>query len=166
MWGVAFSDWCVWFFVKYWQDGFTKIQTHAMTRWCVAFFGLVRLVLCKILARWVYKIQTHAMWLRCFFSDWRVWFFVKYWQDKMGLQRYKRTRCDALLCFGLVRLVLCKILARWVYKDTNARDDTMMRHLANILPLYKRIHPKKKATHRHVIACVCIIVNQPSATRP
>jgi hypothetical protein len=24
------SDWRVWFFVKYWQDGFTEIQTHAM----------------------------------------------------------------------------------------------------------------------------------------
>ncbi len=54
------SDWFVWFFVKYLQDGFTKLQTHAMTRWCVAFFGLVRLVLCKIFARWVYKIQTHT----------------------------------------------------------------------------------------------------------
>ncbi len=31
--------------------------------------------------------------------------------------------------------------------------------LANILPLYKRINPKNKATHRHVIACVCIVVN-------
>ncbi len=29
-----FSDWCVWFFVKYLQDGFTKIQTHTMTRRC------------------------------------------------------------------------------------------------------------------------------------
>ena len=36
----------------------------------------------------------------------------------MGIPKYKRTRWhdEALLCFGLVRLVLCKILARWVYK--------------------------------------------------
>ncbi len=33
---------------------------------------------------------------------------------------------DALLGFGLVRLVLCKIFARWVYNNTNARSDTTM----------------------------------------
>jgi hypothetical protein len=31
--------------------------------------------------------------------------------------------------------------------------------VANILPRYKRTNPKKKATHRRVIACVCIFVN-------
>ncbi len=68
---LLFSDWCVCIGVNYLQDGFTKIQTHAMTWRCVAFvFGLVRLVLGKILfARWVYK-NTNArndMTMRCFF---------------------------------------------------------------------------------------------------
>ena len=66
------------------HDGFPKIQTHAITWRGVAFVsGLVRLVLCKILARWVYQ-NTNArddMTRRCFVSDWCVWFFVKYWQD-------------------------------------------------------------------------------------
>ncbi len=33
-----FVDWCVCIGVKYLQDGFTTIQTHAMTRRCVALF--------------------------------------------------------------------------------------------------------------------------------
>jgi hypothetical protein len=42
----------------------------------------------------------------------------------MGLQKYKRMRC---VVFGLVRLCLCKIFARRVYKNTNARNDMTMR---------------------------------------
>jgi hypothetical protein len=37
---VAFSDWCVCIEVKYLQDGFTPIQTHAMTWRCVAYFRI------------------------------------------------------------------------------------------------------------------------------
>jgi hypothetical protein len=68
------------------------------------FFGLVRLVLCKIFARWVYKnANAHDdTMMRCCF-------------------------------FGLVRLVLCKIFARWVYKNTNAHDDTTLRSFVSDL---------------------------------
>ncbi len=48
---------CVCIFVNYLQDGFTKYLTMR----CVFFSGLVRLYRGKIFARWVYKIQTHAM---------------------------------------------------------------------------------------------------------
>ncbi len=58
---LLFSKQCVCIFVKYLQDGFTKIQTHAMTWRCVAFFGWVRLYLCKIFARWVYN-NTNTRW--------------------------------------------------------------------------------------------------------
>ncbi len=117
-----FSDWCVCFFVKYWQDGFTKIQTPAMTWRGVAFcFGLVRLFLCKILQDGLQK-NKRAQWhddALLFVSDWCVCFFVKYWQDGFTkIQTQAMTwRCVAF-CFGLVRLYLCKILARWVYNDT------------------------------------------------
>ncbi len=92
---VAFySDSCVCIFVKCLQDGFTKIQTHAMTRRCVAFlFGFVRLYLCKVFARWVYKNYKRTRWHEdalLFYSDSCVCIFVKYL--KMGLQKYKRTR--------------------------------------------------------------------------
>ncbi len=80
------SDWCVCIGVKYWQDGFTPIQTHAMTWWwCVAFFfGLVRLYRGKIFARWVYpytNARDDMTMMRCFFSDWCVCIGVKYLQD-------------------------------------------------------------------------------------
>ncbi len=76
------SDW------KYLQDGLKKIQTHAMTRRCVAFcFGLVRLYRGKIFARWVYK-NTNARKLTQWqddallvVSDWCVCIEVKYLQD-------------------------------------------------------------------------------------
>jgi hypothetical protein len=66
---ALFSDGCVCILVKYLQDGFTIIQTHAMTSSDDAFL---------------------------FFSDGRRW----------------------------TRLYLCKIFARWVYNNTNARNDT------------------------------------------
>ncbi len=70
-----------------------EIQTHAMTRRCVAFFvGLRRLYLCKLFAKMVYKIQTHAMTRRCvaFLSDWCVCIFVNYLQR--WVYKYKRRR--------------------------------------------------------------------------
>jgi hypothetical protein len=89
--------------VKYLQDGFTNIQTHAMSlcrsHWrCVAFcVGLVRLYLGKIFARWVYKIQTHAMTWRCVaYSDWCVCFFVTYLQDG-----FTKIQTHALRCFRI-----------------------------------------------------------------
>ncbi len=78
------SDGCVCIFVKYLPDGFTKIQTHAMTHddalRCV---GWMRLYRGKIFARWVYP-YTNArddMTMRCFVSDGCVCIFVKYLQD-------------------------------------------------------------------------------------
>ncbi len=49
----------------------------------------------------------------------------------MGLQQYKRTQWhdDALLVVGAMRLYRGKIFARWVYNNTNARNDMMMRCL-------------------------------------
>jgi hypothetical protein len=61
----------------------------------------MRLVLCKIVARWVYN-NTNArddMTMRWFFSDEWHW----------------------------MRLYRGKIFASWVYKNTNARDDMTMR---------------------------------------
>ncbi len=77
-----FSDWCVWFFVKYLQDGFTKYKRT--------------------------RLHDDAL---LFFSDWCVWFFVKYLQDGFTKYKRTRGHDDALLYFGLVRLVLCKIFA-------------------------------------------------------
>jgi hypothetical protein len=37
------------------------------------------------------------------------------------------THDDALLWFRMDAFVFCKIFARWVYKNTNARDDMTMR---------------------------------------
>jgi hypothetical protein len=37
---------------------------------------------------------------------------------------------------GLVRLFLGKIFARWVYKNTNARDDTTMRCFFGLVRLF------------------------------
>ncbi len=95
---LLFSDGCVCIGVKYLQDGFTPIQTHAMTLRCVAFFGLVRLYLCNIFARWFYTNTNarDAMTLRCavLFSDWCVCiFFVKYLQDGFTkIQTHAMTR--------------------------------------------------------------------------
>ncbi len=93
-------DGCVCIGVKYLQDGFTKLQTHAMTwrRRCVAFL-----------------------------LDGCVCIFVKYLQDGFTEIQMTWRRCVAFSS-GWMRLYLSKIFARWVYKDTNARDDmTTMR---------------------------------------
>ncbi len=81
------SERCVCIFVTYLQDGFTKLQTRAMKRRCVAFV-----------------------------VDWCVCIFVTYLQD--GFTKRKRTQWhdDALLFVGTMRLYLCKLFARWVYK--------------------------------------------------
>jgi hypothetical protein len=159
-----FPKQCVCIFVKYLQDGFTIIQTHAMTRRrCVAFlFKAMRLYRGKIFARWVYN-NTNARddtTMRCFFSKPCVCIFVKYLQDGFTkiqthamtwrrhallfsskpcvcievkslqdgftiIQTHAMTwRRHALLFFKAMRLYLCKIFARWVYNNTNARDDT------------------------------------------
>ena len=123
------SDGCACIFVKYLQDGFTIIQTHEMTRRCVAFFKAMRLYLCKIFARWVYK-NTNARndaTMRCFFVR-IVCIFVKYLQDGFTkIQTRSMTRRCVAFLFGWMRLYLCKIFARWVYNNTNALNDTTMR---------------------------------------
>jgi hypothetical protein len=90
----------------------------------------MRLHLCEILARWVYK-NTNARddtTMRCFCSG-----LVRLYRGKIFARWvYKNTNaCDdttmRCFCFGLVRLHLCKIFARWVYKNTNACDDTTRR---------------------------------------
>jgi hypothetical protein len=80
------------------RESATFFVRHNDDEALLGFFGLVRLNLSKLFARWVYK-NTNArddMTMRCF-------------------------------CFGLVRLYLSKLFARWVYKNTNARDDMTMR---------------------------------------
>jgi hypothetical protein len=62
------------------------------------FVGLMRLYLCKLFARWVYKIQTHAMTRRC------VAFVV-----------------------GTMRLYRGKTICKMGLQNTNARNDTTMR---------------------------------------
>jgi hypothetical protein len=104
--------------------------------------GWMRLYLCKIFARWVYK-NTNArdespVTRRCvaFFPGWMRLYLCKIFSRWV----YKNTNAvapmtssdDALLLFldavlfvsGWMRLYLCKIFARWVYKNTNARDES------------------------------------------
>ncbi len=184
-----FQDGCVCIFVKYLQDGFTKIQMHAMSRpWhddALLFFldGCV-CIFVKYFQDGFIKIQTQwrrwhrltmrcfCFWMRCFlFQDGCVCIFVKYLQDgftkiqthamsrpwqstespifdapfrsengvscphernKIGdsvLWPVTRRRCVAFFP-GWMRLYLCKIFARWVYKNTNARDDIVWRCVA------------------------------------
>ena len=93
-----------------------KIHTHAMTRWCVAFFGWMRLYLCKIFARCAYK-NTHAraMTWRWHLRDECVCIFVKYLQDAFTkIHTHAMTaRCVAL---SRVRRAVFKGLRRAVLK--------------------------------------------------
>jgi hypothetical protein len=123
-----FSDGCVCIEVTYLQDGFTKIQTHEMTRRCVAFFfsdGCV-CIFVTYLQDGFTNIQTHAMTRRCaaIFIRWMRLYLLKTFA-RWGLQKYKRT----FFFLRLMRLYLSKIFARWVYKHTNARNDTTIRCL-------------------------------------
>ncbi len=78
----------------------------------------------------------------------------------MGLQKYKRMRC---VVFGLVRLYIGKIFARWVYKNTNARNDMTMRCFFGLVRwyrgkifarwVYKNTNARNDMTMRW---CVCI----------
>jgi hypothetical protein len=47
------------YFVKYWQDGLTKLPLIPLQR-CVALSSLM-LVFCKILARWAYKVAIETI---------------------------------------------------------------------------------------------------------
>ncbi len=117
---------CVCIGVKYLQDGFTKLQKHAMTwRRCVAvFYGWLRLYRGKIFARWVYKTtnaRDDMTTMRCFFwtdafvsfkniLDGCVCIGVKYLQDGFTkLQTHAMTwrviDDDALLFFWMVAFV-------------------------------------------------------------
>ncbi len=159
-----------WVYQKYKRTrlGLPKIQTHAMrwvyqkykrTRWdddALLCFGLVHLYLSKRFARWVYKIQTHAMTWRCvaLFSDWCVCILVNYF-CKMGLQKYKRTRRDddTLLFFS----DWCVCI--FVKQNTNARDDTTMRCFVSdwcvcILVNYLQDVFTKMQTHATTRRCV------------
>ncbi len=95
------SDWCVCILVKYLQDGFTQIQTHAMTRRrCVALFRI------GAFARLVYQntnARDDTTTMRCFVSDWCVCFLVKYLPDgftKIQTHAMTRRRCVALFRIG------------------------------------------------------------------
>jgi hypothetical protein len=95
-----FLDGCVCIEVKYWQDVFTPIQTHAMTWRCVAF--VLDGFFVKYLQDKFRKIQTHAMTRRCvaFLLDGCVYIFVKYLQDGFTpIQTHAMTwrRCVAFL---------------------------------------------------------------------
>ncbi len=87
----------------------------------------------------------------------------------MGLPKYKRTpwHDDALLCFS--DLLLCKIFARWVYQNTNARNDMTMRcfvvgsmrlYLGKIFArwVYQNTNARNDTTMRCLLSarCVCI----------
>jgi hypothetical protein len=81
-----FPDWCVCIGVKYLQDGFTKIQTHAMQRAnfanrCAAY-GWCRW---RQATGWCGGVSSTALatmtMMCCFFSDWCVCIGVKYLQD-------------------------------------------------------------------------------------
>jgi hypothetical protein len=91
---LFWSERCVCILVNYLQDGFTKIQTHAMTRRCVAFLvGTMRLYLGKLFARWVYKntnARKDTTMRFLFLSERCVCILVNYLQD--GFTKYKRTR--------------------------------------------------------------------------
>ncbi len=118
------------YFVKYLQDGFTK-HTHLMT-WCNALLSRVWcFVFCKIFARWVYKNTRIS--LRWHQSTVSPILDAPFWSENDGFTKThawdEMTWCDALLsrvgCF-----VFCKIVARWVYKNTRMRWDDMMRCVA------------------------------------
>jgi hypothetical protein len=77
---LFFLHGCVCIGVKYLQDGFTKLQTHAMSRaWhddALLFSGWLRLYRGKMFARWVYKTtnaRDDMTTMRCFFF-WMVAF--------------------------------------------------------------------------------------------
>ncbi len=115
------SERCVCIFVKYLQDRFIKLQTHAVTRWCVAFCR--NDALCKLFARWVYKTtnarneRTRALNPRfCLVhASTKPRFLTKMMHQKSGIPCSGND--DALPFFvGLMRLYLCNIFARWVYK--------------------------------------------------
>ncbi len=113
---LFFLDGCVCIEVKYLQDGCTKIQTHAMTWRCVAFFhGWLRLYRGKIFARWVYpytNARDDMTTMRCFFLDGCVCILVKYLQDGCTkIQTHAMTwRCVAVFT-GWMRLYRGKIFA-------------------------------------------------------
>jgi hypothetical protein len=103
----------------------------------------------------------------------------------MGVQKYKRIHPKKKATHDVVNQITeSPILFRSCEHETPFSDQNeaskigdsdlcrqrhrvrLYTHLANILPLYKRIHPKKKATHDfvNVIPCVCIFVH-PSKRR-
>ncbi len=114
--------------VKYLQDGFTKIQTHAMTRRCVAF-----------VPDWCVCIRARNPRFYFVHAGTKPRFLTINGHQESGIPCsglylckifaiYKNTnarddttrRC---FCFGLARLYRGKIFARWVYPYTNARND-------------------------------------------
>ncbi len=127
-----FSERCVCIFVVYLQDGVTKIQTHAMTWRCVALFSdWCVCILIKYLQDGFTKIQTHAIRarntrFRCLFFGQKTGFRARMNGIKSGIPCSARNdmtmRC---FVFGLMRLYRGKIFARWVCKNTNARDITL-----------------------------------------
>ncbi len=120
-----FSKQCVCIFVKYLQDGFIIIQTHAMTWRCVAFFS--KQCVCievKYLQDGFTILQTHAMTWRCvafFFKAMRLYFcriFARWVYNNTNARN--EWHDDALLFFGWMRLYLCRIFARFTIIQTHA----------------------------------------------
>jgi hypothetical protein len=97
-----------------------------MTMRC--FFGLVRLYIGKIFARWVYPYTNarNDMTMRCVFGLVRLYrgkIFARWAYHNTNARNDMTMRCF----FGLVRLYIGKIFARWVYPYTNARNDMTRR---------------------------------------
>ncbi len=114
-----------------------QIQTHAMTWRCVAFcFGLVRLYLGNLFARWVYKKANARNDMQSpkspnpdlsFFAFKRR-FVPACASLNRGFRGLMTWRCVAF-CVGWVRLYRGKIFARWVYKKgkrTQWHDDALL----------------------------------------
>jgi hypothetical protein len=84
---LFFSDGCFWFFVKYLQDGFTIIQTHASRTQNLRFYFVHASTKPRFLAKKRHQksgIPCSArddMTMRWFFSDGCVCIGVKYLQD-------------------------------------------------------------------------------------
>ncbi len=133
----------------------------------------MRLYLGKIFARWAYNQGTESpIFDASFWSENGV--SCSHERHKIGdsvlcLQQYKRTQWqdDALLVVGAMRLYRGKIFARWVYNNTNARNDMTMRcsmrlYLCKIFArwAYNNTNARNEMTMRCLLSerCVCIFV--------
>ncbi len=123
--------------------------THAMTLRvydALLFVGTMRLYRGKIFARWVYKTTnarndtTRARNPRFYFVHARIAgtkprFLTKMRHQKSGIPCSAHD--DALLFVGTMRLYLCNIFARWVYKIlTHAMTRRCVAFLVGTMRLY------------------------------